>query len=435
VPELQSTTLESAPAQEAVRPPAARPDREVVIDVRNLSKKFCRSLMHSLHYAARDMAGELLLGRRASEQLRPHEFWALSDVSFQLKQGEALGLIGRNGSGKTTLLRLIAGLLRPDTGCVRTRGRVAPLIALGAGFNPVLTGRENIFVNMAILGLTTREIKARLDAVIDFAEIESAIDAPVRTYSSGMAARLGFACAIHTQPDMLLIDEVLAVGDMAFRAKCYRKLAQLRGLGTTFILVSHSPVSILSICDSAIYLSQGKVAFAGPVQEAMSKYEDDLSKVEGISHAEGLLDMPGRDSGTGLTIRTLSLLGADGQRAPILMSGEAATLNVTCSIKEPLADLALSVIVRDLTGGNEQVLVLESSQDGVLFDAEPGLTSFQLQLPACGLRPGMYSLKVYLQQRPHFNLLDCVESFVVRVQAAATMTKCLFYQPRSWRSL
>ncbi len=165
-------------------------DTEILISVDNVSKKFCRDLKQSLFYGVQDIATELIGGGRKSDTLRSKEFWALKDVSFQLRRGEALGLIGSNGAGKSTLLRIISGLIKPDTGCVKVRGRLAPLIALGAGFNPILTGRENIYANMSILGLSTKEIEERFQDVIDFSGIDDAIDAPVQTYSSGMAARL-----------------------------------------------------------------------------------------------------------------------------------------------------------------------------------------------------------------------------------------------------
>ena len=222
---------------------------DVVLSVNGVSKKFCRDLKKSLMYGVQDIASELF-GVRGSENdnLRKKEFWALQDVSFELRRGEALGLIGKNGSGKSTLLRVIAGLIKPDKGTVEVIGRVAPLIALGAGFNPVLTGRENIYANMSILGLAKEEIDDRFDEVVEFAEIGEAIDSPVQTYSSGMAARLGFSCAIHTEPDILLIDEVLAVGDINFKQKCFRRLHELIQKGTSFILVCLNSQSILFGC-------------------------------------------------------------------------------------------------------------------------------------------------------------------------------------------
>ncbi|MFM7324076.1 MAG: ABC transporter ATP-binding protein, partial [Nodosilinea sp.] len=248
----------------------------VVLSVQGVSKKFCRSLKRSLFYGVQDVAGELLGARRRQVDLRREEFWALDNLSFEVRRGEAIGLVGANGSGKTTLLRIISGLIRPDRGRVRVRGKVAPLIALGAGFSPVLTGRENVYANMSILGLSRREIEERFDQVVDFAELWEAIDAPVQSYSSGMAARVGFACAVHTHPDILLIDEVLSVGDVKFRAKCQRQLHGLMEAGTAFVLVSHAPQSLLNTCTSAIYLAKGRLIMAGETRQVLQHYEEQL---------------------------------------------------------------------------------------------------------------------------------------------------------------
>ncbi|WNZ43972.1 ABC transporter ATP-binding protein [Leptolyngbya boryana CZ1] len=254
--------------------------QDVILSVDGLSKKFCRDLKRSLFYAIQDIGSELVGRKQRSSVLRPREFWALDDVSFQLKRGEALGLVGKNGSGKSTLLRIISGLIKPDRGQVEVHGRVAPLIALGAGFNPILTGRENIYANMSILGLTKQQIDGCFDQVLDFAEINDSIDAPVQSYSSGMAARLGFACAIHTEPDILLIDEVLAVGDLRFRAKCYRRLAELRDRGVAFVLVSHSSNSILSKCENAVYLSKGKLIMLSDVENFLLSHDENVVTLE-----------------------------------------------------------------------------------------------------------------------------------------------------------
>jgi lipopolysaccharide transport system ATP-binding protein len=251
-----------------------------VIQIEQLRKKFCGNLRKSLWYGMQDIGSEIFGLKRQSHALRKEEFWALKDISFSIRQGESVGLIGSNGAGKSTLLRVISGLIKPDQGSVKVKGRVAPLIALGAGFNPVLTGRENIFVNMSILGLTPEQIKSRFDEVVEFSGLEHALDMPVQTYSSGMAARLGFSCAIFTTPDILLIDEVLAVGDLKFRARCYRKLAELKKSETTFIMVSHNPQSILSICDVGMYLKKGVLMGFGTTQSIMQQYEADLANLD-----------------------------------------------------------------------------------------------------------------------------------------------------------
>jgi len=220
-----------------------------------------------------DMGAELVGGSRQHDILRPEEFWAVNDVSFELRRGECLGLIGRNGAGKTTLLRMLNGLIKPDHGKIEMRGRVGALIALGTGFNPILTGRENIYVNGSVLGLTKREIDEKIEDIIDFAEIRDFIDAPVQSYSSGMQVRLGFAVATALEPDVLLLDEVLAVGDGAFRTKCFVRISALLR-NAAVIFVSHSEEQLTRICTSGIVLKQGTVAHLGTLKDCMTTYRD-----------------------------------------------------------------------------------------------------------------------------------------------------------------
>ena len=201
-------------------------DSEVLVSCQGISKKFCRNLKKSLWYGVKDGVSEIVRGQ-SSDTLRKDEFWALDDVSFELRRGECLGLLGRNGAGKTTLLKVLSGLIKPDKGTITLKGKVGGLIALGAGFNGILSGRENIRINGAILGYSREEIEDRMQEIIDFAEIPDFIDAPVNTYSSGMSVRLGFAiAAILTKPDVLLLDEVLAVGDIGFTIKCLMPFAK-----------------------------------------------------------------------------------------------------------------------------------------------------------------------------------------------------------------
>jgi lipopolysaccharide transport system ATP-binding protein len=248
-----------------------------------VSKKFCRSLKQSLWYGLADMAGELnpfSKGRSAGpaeggvadeSELRPGEFWAVHGVSFELRRGECLGLIGHNGAGKTTLLKMLNGLIKPDAGSITMRGRIGALIALGAGFNPILTGRENIYVNGSVLGLSKEEIDGKLDDIIDFADLREFIDTPVQSYSSGMQVRLGFAVATAMEPDVLILDEVLAVGDRAFRSKCMARVSQLLER-CAVIFVSHSAADIQQICDVAVWLVKGKMRFAGEASEGLRRY-------------------------------------------------------------------------------------------------------------------------------------------------------------------
>jgi lipopolysaccharide transport system ATP-binding protein len=224
---------------------------------------------------------QILTGLKASllhvpetlQRFRRHRFMALNDVSFEVGQGESIGVIGSNGSGKSTTLALIAGVLRAQSGRVEVRGRVCPLLELGAGFHPELTGRENIVLNGVLLGLTRREVLARMDEIIAFSELEPFLDQPIRTYSSGMVARLGFSVAAHLNPEILLIDEVLAVGDLRFQAKCREKLDGFKRRRVTTVLVSHSLGEVRNFCDRVIWLQNGKVVADGDSDATVSQYE------------------------------------------------------------------------------------------------------------------------------------------------------------------
>jgi len=204
-----------------------------------------------------------LLLRIVGKAAKPREFWPLRDISFEIRQGETVGVIGQNGAGKSTLLRLVAGACFPTEGHIQVRGRIAPLLALGAGFQPDMTGRECIEINATALGLSRQEIGERLDAIVTFAELGDFLDTPTRFYSSGMLARLGFAVAVHTTPDLLIVDEVLSVGDHNFQKKCTEKIEAMRRDGTTILLVSHAAESVRALCDRVLWLRDGKLVADG----------------------------------------------------------------------------------------------------------------------------------------------------------------------------
>jgi ABC-type polysaccharide/polyol phosphate transport system ATPase subunit len=250
----------------------------VVLRVANTGKKFCRTLRRSMYYGMTDVFRGMMGLYSRSDSLRQDEFWALDHVTFSLKRGEKIGLIGGNGSGKSTLLRLLAGIYQPDAGRIEVRGKVCALIALGAGFHPLLTGRENIYLNGTILGMTKREINGHFDQIVEFAGVGEFLDAPVKTYSSGMHVRLGFAIAIHSNPDLLLVDEVLAVGDAAFQNKCFEKVSSLNEKGAAIIFVSHSMAAVERVCTTGLLLKNGKQLFLGNVRESVQRYFDDITQ-------------------------------------------------------------------------------------------------------------------------------------------------------------
>lgn len=248
-------------------------DSDVVIKVDNLSKKFCRSIKRSMLYGSMDVARSMLGLSTDRTKLRKHEFWALKDIDFEIGRGETFGLVGANGCGKSTLLRMINGIFPPDVGSISVKGRIGALIAVGAGFHPHMTGRENIFLNGTVLGMTKEEIADKMDDIIAFAEIGEFLDAPVSTYSSGMYVRLGFAIAIHSNPDIVLVDEILAVGDSKFQRKCLEKIREMRKKGTTFILVSHNMQNIEAMCNRVVLIDKGKQIALGAPREIIPTYE------------------------------------------------------------------------------------------------------------------------------------------------------------------
>lgn len=251
---------------------------EVLVQCEGVGKRFCRDFRRSLWYGVKDSANALIGVTSTTDSLREGEFWANRDISFELRRGECLGLVGRNGAGKTTLLKMLTGLIKPDAGRITMRGRVGAMIALGAGFNPILTARENIYVNGSILGLSRRTIADQIDAIIEFAELQEFIDSPVRTFSSGMQVRLGFAVATQLlEPDVLILDEVLAVGDNRFRAKCYQTITQLMR-SAAVILVSHTMQQVSQFCSHALLLDHGSPLLPmGDPNEVIERYDEILN--------------------------------------------------------------------------------------------------------------------------------------------------------------
>lgn len=243
----------------------------IVVRFDHVSKSFPK-----YHQILRGLKTCLLHPSETLRAFRRERFLALNDISFEIPRGEAVGLIGPNGSGKSTTLALMAGVLRPQVGTIRTQGRVAPLLELGAGFHPELTGRENIVLNGVLLGLTRREVLAEMDEIIAFSELEPFLDQPLRTYSSGMVARLGFSVAAHLDPEILLIDEVLAVGDLRFQTKCRQKIDEFKRREVTIVLVSHSTGEIRRLCDRVLWLEQGRLIADGNADAILSRYDQGI---------------------------------------------------------------------------------------------------------------------------------------------------------------
>jgi len=252
--------------------------KEPAVTAEHVHKKFCKELKRSMLYGVEDLARNSLNLSQKTDILRKSEFWALEDVSFKVDVGECLGIIGPNGSGKTTLLSLLNGIYSPDKGRIRINGKVGALISVGSGFHPLLTGRENISLNAAILGMTKKEVDNKFQEIVDFADIGDFLDTPVKNYSSGMYVRLGFSVAIHCDPEILLVDEVLSVGDWKFQHKSLKRMHEFLGRGKTLIYVSHDMPTVLSLTKKAIYLDHGKIKAAGETRDVIQQYLADANK-------------------------------------------------------------------------------------------------------------------------------------------------------------
>jgi len=359
-------------------------NREVLVRVENVSKKFCRSLKKSLWYGVQDIGSEMM-GIKYKHELRPDEFWSVKDVSFELRRGECLGLIGRNGAGKSTLLRILNGLIKPDRGRIEINGQVGGLIALGAGFNPILTGRENIYVNGSILGLSKAEIEAKFEEIIDFAEIGEFIDAPVQTYSSGMNVRLGFAiAAVLIQPDVLLLDEVLAVGDMGFILKCFNKIDKLIP-NSAVIFVSHSMPQVSRIATDIILLEKGKSIYQGKsISEGIDRYYSEFDMIPSFYAGESVKiinlsinEQPSLESSKPVLVNRLEDLKIE------------LELEVDKSVKNP----ELSLIFYDAEQRGIAEYIHEGSKP---LENVRGVIFLQVIFPKINFSKGLYSVSVAL---------------------------------------
>jgi lipopolysaccharide transport system ATP-binding protein len=434
----------SSPATRHQSPVTSASDDEVLVRVEGVSKKFCRSLKKSLWYGVCDIAGELLPGRKRqrvagselrvageAEQavtsnglrvtsqnhsaagadtrhsppvtghsaegapvtrhqspvtpeasLRDGEFFAVKDVSFELRRGECLGLIGHNGAGKTTLLKMLNGLIKPDAGSITMRGRVGALIALGAGFNPILTGRENIYINGSVLGLTKKEIDAKIDEIIDFAEIREFIDMPVQSYSSGMQVRLGFAVATAMNPDVLILDEVLAVGDGSFRHKCYQRIDSLRGKAA-IIFVSHNMPDVGRICQSAVVMERGRTIFQGNALDGIARYNElnESGGRSGNSHRE-----------VRYPIREFSV-----EMPECVGFNEPLDLKIKVSSEENVGPVDLTVALSNQSGGYAAVGLSHSQSFGI--ELRKGENEWRCRVANIPLRNGRYPITVHLIDR------------------------------------
>jgi lipopolysaccharide transport system ATP-binding protein len=353
-----------------------------------------------------------LLGRRGAEALAGDEtIAAVEGVSFEIERGEAFGIVGGNGSGKSTLLKMIAGILKPTSGKLETSGRVAALIELGAGFHPEISGRENIFINGAVLGLSKREIHARYERIVEFSGLEDFLEEPVKNYSSGMYVRLGFAVAIHTDPEILLVDEVLAVGDEAFAHRCLRRIEELLASGRTVIFVSHALGLVENLCSRVLWLDEGRVRLIGEPRRVVDGYRQDVAEDESRAHREAKEERErGEDStqavvvteevsgevlrwGSGVAeIQGVRMRDAQGAERYHFESGESVTFEIEAQATSALADVVFGVGLFSPRG--IEVWGTNTDIDGFASEHFSGRAKVALDCPSLRLAPGEYLVDV-----------------------------------------
>jgi lipopolysaccharide transport system ATP-binding protein len=390
-----------------------------VITVEQLGKKYTIGHQRQERYVAlRDVLAHTARGawQRLRHPLSPNreqvnleEIWALKDVNFEVKQGERIGIIGRNGAGKTTLLKILSRITQPTTGRVRIKGRVASLLEVGTGFHPELTGRENIYLNGAILGMTRQEIKKKFDEIVAFAEVEKFLDTPVKRYSSGMYVRLAFAVAAHLDPEILLVDEVLAVGDLAFQKKCLGKMQAVAGQGRTVLFVSHNIQAVRALCPRSMLLHTGKSVIDGQSTDTIVAYYNLLRQLDVTADTDVLNPKNRRGSGSA-RFTTIKVEDASGQECFEFMIGSSIRFRLSYQTFAPVDKLFISVAFR--SGGSREIVtsVMHLVAESILSPGDTG--SVIIEIPNNALRPGEYPLYFWLGdgiQRP----LDVVDDLTL----------------------
>jgi lipopolysaccharide transport system ATP-binding protein len=371
-----------------------------MIMVERLGKRYRIRRQGQQYVALRDVLASTLsrpaywFRRRGYPEIRrrTEDFWALKDVSFEVTQGEVVGIIGRNGAGKSTLLKLLSRITEPTEGRITLEGRVASLLEVGIGFHPELTGRENIFLNGAILGMRRAEITRRFDAIVAFAEVERFLDTPVKRYSSGMYVRLAFAVAAHMEPDILIVDEVLAVGDAEFQKKCLGKMQEVSHTGRTVLFVSHQMAAIQNLCHTGILLAEGRIVQAGPVHDVVKRYLTESGRLAALS----LDDRPDREGSGALRFRSVSCRDEAGQPIGSFTCGSPAMIELVVAIPGPRRLRAVRVAIGIDNDVGERIIVLSTHLAGADFPDLPADTErVRVRIPRITLCPGHYGFTLF----------------------------------------
>jgi lipopolysaccharide transport system ATP-binding protein len=374
---------------------------EVALRVENLSKVYTIGRAHARAAAYDTLRDQIAyrvrswLSRERGRAARTTQFWALDDVSFEVKQGEVVGVIGRNGAGKSTLLKILSRITAPTKGRAQIYGRVGSLLEVGTGFHPELTGRENIFLNGAILGMTNAEINRKFDDIVAFSEIEQFVDTPVKRYSSGMYVRLAFAVAAHLEPEVLIVDEVLAVGDTAFQAKCLGKISEVAGHGRTVLFVSHNMAAVQHLCGKACLLESGKLVVAGNTGDVIDRYLQGTAR-DSQSHSVDLTSSPSRPPAYQQMLTRVELYTDRNTPASGgVKMGAPLTFRISFRTDHAVPVMDLTLIFNDHLGRCVLELCSLYQHDRPIAD-HGGEHTFCCEIPSLTLLPGTYHVSVYL---------------------------------------
>lgn len=354
---------------------------------------------------------------------RTQEFWAVRNISFQVRRGEALGIIGPNGAGKSTILKLLSGITSPTTGEIVINGRLSALIEVGSGFHPELTGRENIYLSGSILGMRRREISRKLESIVDFARVRQFIDVPVKRYSSGMYVRLGFSIAAHLDPDILLLDEVLAVGDAAFQGKCFQRINELREKGTTILFISHDLGAVKSICERALLVQHGRITAEGIPSDVITEYQ-----ASGGNSAPNDWELSKEAEITAIT-----LCDSTHKETEIFYTGGPIRILVEFVARQKLKDVALTVDLHTTNWGQYCHLTTEHANKQI--DLEEGKSVIEFSCDELGLQPGIYRATAMIVHRSHLpgRGIDLALSHAAFHVESEKTVQGSFYMPSKWQ--
>ncbi len=388
----QSTPDPAHPRASSFTPDSLPPP---ALSVRRLSK------VYRVRAAPESRWISLLLPRYISASRRL-DHWALRDVSFDVPRGRKLGLIGENGSGKSTLLKIIAGLVKPTSGEVVIEGNVLPLLELGAGFHPELSGWENVFLQGAVLGLSRDQVRDRLPEIVAFAELADFMDTPVKYYSAGMFVRLAFSVAIHCNPDILLVDEILSVGDPAFQEKSFHKMMEFVGGGRTLILVSHSLYAVREICDEALWLDEGRIREHGPARDVIHSYivwnHERIKQFDTLQREGTVCRLPAPSSASGCRIAAIRFSDSTGAPCSRALSGGPLQIELDCECEKDIADVGCRIVWR--SRHDTAILQLDSLAQGQSLQLPRGASVLRIGVEALAVRQATYDLEAQLFHRP-----------------------------------